>query len=174
MKKYVSFLFLITSFIIFSQSSKNVEKGLFKVNALLPGASYELGAGNNTTFNFDLLLVPDFGGNPLEIFPAVGAEFRYFTNMNRRLGKDKNISGNSGNYVGFLNQLLIAAPLLGNLEYDIPFVYNGAIVYGLQRTYNKGFYFNLSFGPGFFTRDNDPTAGILIDIKLGWILSGRK
>ncbi len=174
MRKSLLVVFLTMATFMGAQSSKNVESGLFKLNAFLPGASYELGAGKNTTFNFDLTLYPAFSGNIVEIFPAVGADFRYFTNMERRISKGKSISGNSGNYVAFVNQLLVTAPILGNLEYDGPLSYNASFVYGLQRTYKKGFYWGLSFGPGFYTRDNDPTAAIFIDMKLGWVLSKRK
>ncbi len=47
------------------------------------------------------------------------------------------------------------------------YFYIGGLVYGIQRTYNARFYWGVSFGPAFFTGDNDPGIGILSDIKLG-------
>jgi len=177
-KILVSSLLVSIFFCSHAQSDRNVEKSLFKINALLPGVNYELGVGQRTTLNFELGLIPEGGANPIErgrggpieIFPYLGVDFRYFTNMERRLRKGKNILGNSGNYVAFANRLLVAAPLLGNLEYDNPFPYVGGFLYGIQRTYKKGFYWGVSFGPAFYTGDNDPSVGILNDIKIGWVL----
>ncbi len=51
-------LFVSAFFFATAQSDKNVEKGLFKVNAFSPGVSYELGLGRNTTINFDAYFIP--------------------------------------------------------------------------------------------------------------------
>lgn len=109
-----------------------------------------------------------------EIFPALNADVRYFVNMKRRLGKGKDISRNSGNYVAFENQLLIAAPLLGNLEYDTPFGHSASFVYGIQRTYGKGFYWGISFGPSFFAVDEEISGNIVVNAKIGWVIGKRK
>tara|TARA_R110002050_G_scaffold51870_7_gene118857 strand:+ start:1746 stop:1925 length:180 start_codon:yes stop_codon:yes gene_type:complete len=50
------------------------------------------------------------------LYPGIGAEFWYFNNLERLLLQDKNISGNSGNYLGFLNQFQFGQPILGDLE----------------------------------------------------------
>lgn len=180
MKQYflVSLLFGI-SFLTYSQTNRNVEQGLFRINALAPGVSYELGVGGNSTFNFEASVIPitrsySAGDFDWVLFPALGAEFRYFTNMNRRAQKGKNISGNSGNYVSFLNQAIITAPIVGNLEFDEPIAYLGAFLYGFQRTYSKGFYFGIAGGPGFFSGDNDPKATLYLDARLGWVVGKRK
>ncbi|MGO4918190.1 hypothetical protein [Maribacter spongiicola] len=47
-------------------------------------------------------------------------------------------------------------------------------MYGLQRTYKKGFYFGLAFGPAIFVDEFNTDAGILIDARLGWVIGGRK
>ncbi|WP_027078425.1 hypothetical protein [Maribacter antarcticus] len=67
--------------------------------------------------NFELRLIPDWDGD-FEIFLYLGAGYRYFTNVGHRVNKGKHISGNSGDYVALINRLLVAAPLLGNFEYD--------------------------------------------------------
>lgn len=179
MKKVLTFLLLISMSLLTAQSIQNVEKSLFKINALAPGVSYELGVGLNATLNFEASIIPigEFyvGEKPIiELFPMLGAEFRYFVNMKRRTNKGKNISRNSGNYVSFLNQAIITAPILGNIEYDDPIAYLGSINYGFQRTYKKGFYFSIAAGPAFFSGDNNPAATLYLDARIGWVLSKRK
>ncbi|MDP5062018.1 MAG: hypothetical protein NWP64_08880, partial [Maribacter sp.] len=99
---------------------------------------------------------------------------RQYINFDRRLRKGKNISGNTGNYISFLNQFQLGTPVIGNLEYASDYFYNAAIVYGMQRPYEKGFYWGLAFGPGIFTDEFNTDAGILIDVRLGWVIGGRK
>lgn len=179
MKKLV-FLFLLSAIIgVRAQSDKNVEDGLLKINALLPGVSYELGAGKNSTFNFEGIIgfaLNGGSGRSTEygVYPGLQAEYRNYVNMDRRLRKNKNISGNSGNYIGFLNQFQFGTPLIGDLEYTSDYFYNVAAVYGIQRTRPKGFYWGISFGPAIFIDDFSTDPGILIDARLGWVIGGRK
>jgi len=179
MKSLTFFLFVLSASTLIAQSSNTVEKSLLKVNALMPGIAYELGVGKKTTFNFEVTIVPISQIEPenlveVEIFPVLGAEFRYYNNIDRRLGKGKNISGNSANYLSFVNQAFITTPILGNIEFDEPIAYLGGVVYGFQRTYKKGFYFNLAFGPAFFTGDGNPAATIYLDARIGWVIGKRK
>lgn len=170
---------LLTSFYAKAQSGKLVEDKLFKVNALAPGISYELGVADKTTLNLEAFLGLALNGGSdrstnFGLYPGLEADVRQYVNFNRRLNKGKNISGNSGNYVAFLNQLQFGKPIIGDLEYASDYFYNGALVYGIQRTYKKGFYWGLAFGPGIFVDDFYTDAGILIDLRLGWVVSGRK
>jgi len=179
MKKYLVFLVICSTSILFSQSVKNVEKNQFRINILSPGVSNELGISNNSTLNFELTVLPvveTYFNDQISwaLFPVIGAEYRYYTNFNRRIEKGKNIVGNSGNYLSFLNQAFITAPIAGNREFDEPVAYLGGFVYGLQRTYKSGFYFSSAVGPAFFTGDNDPTATIYIDARIGWVVGKKK
>lgn len=172
-------LFVSAFFSVNAQSDKNVEKGLFKVNALLPGVSYELGVGKNTSFNFDAALLFSLrGGNRRDtefgLYPAVGADFRYYYNMDRRLGKGKNILGNSGNYLAVANQFFLGNAIVGDLDFNSNFYYNSAVVYGIQRMRPKGFYWGVSFGPGVFVSDFGVAGGLYVDAKLGWVIGKRK
>ncbi len=178
-KRMLCALFVSAFFSINAQSAQNVEKGLFKLNALLPGASYELGIANNATLNFDAFLLPAadedfFGDVRFGILPGLQAEFRYYVNFNRRLSKGKNIAGNSGNYVGAVNQFYLGDALIGDFEFTSSFFNNVGIVYGIQRTRPKSFYWNISFGPGLIIDEFDADAALFIDIKLGWVMSKRK
>ena len=177
---------LTTAFVLFfsiatlsAQSTKQVEDGLLKANALLPGISYEFGVGNTSTINLEGIIgFAIVGGSnrstEFGIFPGVQAEYRNYLNLDRRISKSKNISGNSGNYVSLLNQFQLGTPLIGNLEYDTDYFYNLAVVYGIQRTSPKGFYWGVSFGPGIFVDDFGTDAGLLVDVRLGWVIGGRK
>ena len=172
-------LFASALFSVKAQSDRNVEKGLVKVNALLPGASYELGVGKNTSFNFDAALLFTLNGGTdrsteFGLYPYVGADFRYYYNMDRRLKKGKNTLGNSGNYVAVANQFFSGTAVIGNLDLNSSFYYNVAVVYGIQRMRPKGFYWGVSFGPGIFIDDSHVTGGLLIDAKLGWVIGKRK
>ncbi|MGB6153425.1 MAG: hypothetical protein WBG48_15705 [Pricia sp.] len=172
-------LFVSAFFSVNAQSGKNVEKGLFKVNALIPGVSYELGVGTNTSFNFDvgILLALEGGTNvktEFGLFPTLGADFRYYYNMDRRIGKGKNILGNSGNYLGVANQFYPGNAFVGNLDFTSSYFYNTAVVYGIQRMRPKGFYWGVSFGPGLFVDDFDVNGGLFVDAKLGWVIGKRK
>lgn len=180
MKKIVCFVaILISSLYNYAQSDPLVEDHLLKVNALLPGVSYELGVGHRTSLNFEGIIGFALrGASDVEtefgVYPGLSAEFRYYNNLDRRLGKGKNISGNTGNYFGFLNQYQFGTPIIGDLEYASNFYYNAAVVYGLQRTYRKGFYFSLSFGPGVFVDEYETVGGLMLDARLGWVVGGRK
>ncbi len=180
MRKCLIYFFLLCAALMFAQSNKNVEDQLFKVNALTPGISYEIGLGQNTTLNFDALLGFALAGGTdrntdFGLFPGLQADFRYFTNMERRKRKRKNITGNSGNYLSLTNQLLSGDPLIGNLDYDTSYFYNVAVLYGIQRTRPRGFYWGVSFGPALLNDEIGTDFGIWADVRLGWVLGkGQK
>lgn len=158
-----------------AQSDKNVEDGLFKINALIPGVSYELGLGKNTTLSFDAALVPGAGGGSgreteFGIFPGFQLDFRYFMNLERKRSKGKNISGNSGNYVAVINQFYLGDPIIGDLSFSSSYYNIIGAVYGIQRTSKKGFYWGISFGPAVFIDDFDSDSGLFIDARLGWVI----
>lgn len=162
-----------------AKNVKNVENGLIKVSALVPGASYELGLGNNSTVNFDVLLIPGSrGGSDKDtefgILPGAQLDFRYFTNMDRRVSKGKNISGNSGNYLAVSNQFFLSKAIIGNFDYGGSYTNITALTYGIQRTRPKGFYWGFSFGPAIAVDEFDADFSLFLDVRLGWVLTKRK
>ncbi|MDB4292969.1 hypothetical protein N9954_06125 [Maribacter sp.] len=178
MKNHFVFVLFLFSFLGSAQSSKHVEAGLFKINALTPGVSYEFGVGKDFTLNLDALLGFALNGGSdrdteFGLFPGIQADFRYFTNMERRLAKGKNISGNSGNYLAITNVLSSGESIVGDLDYSSNYFHNIAFLYGIQRTRPKGFYWGLSFGPGAFTDDFGTDFGLFIDGRIGWVISKR-
>ena len=49
------------------------------------------------------------------------------------------------------------------------------MVYGIQRTYEKGFNFNLEVGAGYYKGDGVPDGyGPLINLTFGWVATKRK
>ena len=62
---------------------------------------------------------------------------------------------------------------------DIPFKdfnvgYYG-LIYGIQRTYPKGFSFDVSTGVGYYLGDGVPSGyGPILNLKVGWVLTKRK
>ena len=94
--------------------------------------------------------------------------------MDKRIGKGKNILGNSGNYLAVANQFYPGNAIVGDLDYNSSFYFNSAVVYGIQRMRPKGFYWGLSFGPGIFVDEFYLNGGLFLDAKLGWVLGKRK
>ncbi|MGB5553815.1 MAG: hypothetical protein WBM83_04085 [Flavobacteriaceae bacterium] len=179
LKTLLSALFVSVFFCANAQTNKYVEKGLFKANALISGVSYELGVGNISSFNFDVVVFPGSAKRIDDsyvygLFGGVQAEYRYFTNFGRRISKSKNINGNSGNYVGVVNQFYIGKPIVGDYVMSSSFYNIVGFTYGIQRTRPKGFYWNLSFGPAVVIDEYDPGATLFVDIKLGWVLRKSK
>lgn len=77
-----------------AQTNKVLENGLFKINAFLPGVSYEFGVAKKTTINLDAIIGFALnGGSNREtsfgLYPGLGAELRNFVNMDRRIRKNK-------------------------------------------------------------------------------------
>lgn len=179
MKKLIFPYLLVVSLAINAQTIKKVEKGLFKVNVLAPGIAYELGIGSTATINLEAVLgFALHGGSDRDtefgIYPGIQAEYRNYVNMNRRIGRNKNISGNSANYLSFLNQFQLGSPLVGHLEYSSDYFYNIAAVYGIQRMRPKGFYWSIAFGPALYMDDSSTNPGIFLDGRLGWVLDQKK
>lgn len=113
MKTRISFLaILFATTISFAQKFRNVEHNQFKVRLFSPGFEYEKGVGSSTTIiaGMSIQLAARPGQNLVYwgIVPAVRTGFRYYTNFDRRLIlRKKYIEGNSANYVGAINNLIL-------------------------------------------------------------------
>ncbi len=177
MKRLFPFLFFLISLSITAQDRPGVEKNLFSVSFLLPGIEYETRASNNTTVS--LRLGTGFGyaaGMSREtafgVYLNLRGQYRYFYNLEKRLGKEKKISDNSGNYFGLHSAFSSGNPVIGDLETIADF--NGQVgpVWGLQRVYNSGFKLNLFLGAGYAWNDRG-ASGIspIFGFSLGWALN---
>jgi hypothetical protein len=155
----------------------NLERHQFKFNLFSPGFSYELGIFKNVTASGGVGL----GYATYEEGYAVGltmhTRLRYYHNFNRRISKNKNITGNSADYVAaarsiFFSPLRIATNIDGPKDFNIGFY---GITYGIQRTYENGFNFNAELGAGYYRGDGvDSGYGPLFNFTFGWVATKRK
>lgn len=155
----------------------HLERHQFKLNLLSPGFTYELGLFKNQSVSIDLGLATATYEEGYVFGLASNNRYRYYHNFNRRERLDKNTSGNSGNYIAaaqaiFFSQLRIATNVEGPSDFNLGFY---GMVYGIQRTYEKGFNFNLEVGAGYYRGDGVPNGyGPLINFTFGWVATKRK
>jgi len=156
---------------------KNVSEKQWKINVLPPSVSYEMGIAKNATLSADIGFGFGLRGGSertteFGIFPLAELGYRYYYNMDRRLENGKNISGNTGNYIGPLISYISGTSIFGDLSIANQ-LFVGP-VYGLQRTYKKGFSFNVELGAGYFENDVDGGLGVFVGFELGWVLRRNK
>ncbi len=155
----------------------NLERHQFKLNLFGPGLSYEIGlfkdVSVSTSFNPALARYQEgytFGF-------AWHTRVRYYHNFDRRVNINKNVSGNSGNYISaarsiFWGPLQLSENISPPDDFAIAF-YGG--VYGIQRTYKKGFNFNSEIGYGYYDGDGVLGGhGPLLNFTFGWVATKRK
>ncbi len=154
-----------------------LERHQFKFDLLSPGISYELGIAKNVSASGGLGL----GYATYEAGYAAGltlhTRVRYYHNFNRRINQNKNVSGNSGNYLAAARSIFFSPLRLGtNIEGPEDFnlgVYG--VTYGIQRTYENGFNFNAELGGGYYRGDGVPNGyGPLFNFTFGWVATKRK
>jgi len=155
----------------------NLERHQVKFNLFGPGVSYELGLFRNVTASTSF-------GPALAVYKE-GYTFgfgwhtrlKYYHNLKRRINKGKNVSGNSGDYLSaarsvFWGPLQISNNLDAPKDFALAF-YGG--VYGIQRTYPKGFNFNAELGVGRYLGDGVSNGyGALLNFTFGWVATKRK
>ncbi|MEO0572607.1 MAG: hypothetical protein AAF039_12955 [Bacteroidota bacterium] len=155
----------------------NLERHQFTLNLFGPGFRYELGLFRNvsvsTSFTPGLATYEEgytFGF-------AWHTRIRYYHNFKTRLDINKNIVGNSADYLAparsvFWGPLQLSDNLNGPDDFAVAF-YGG--VYGIQRTYKKGFNFNAEVGFGYYRGDGVPDGyGPLLNFTFGWVATKRK
>ncbi|WP_396635382.1 hypothetical protein [Maribacter sp. R77961] len=175
MKSLLVFLLSIAVFgSLNAQSDKNVEDHQVQLGFPIPAILYEKGIGNNTTLSVETLAGLEIRNAEYGVYPIVRGQYRYYYNMKRRLEKKKNISGNSGNYLGGLLLYQDGNSLLGNLNKASIFAVGP--VYGMQRTYRGGFFYRLETGLAYFEDDafiKGSGIALILAARIGWVL-GRK
>jgi len=155
----------------------HLERHQFKLNLLSPGFTYELGLFKNQSVSTNLGLATATYEEGYVLGLAMNNRYRYYHNFNRRDRLGKNTSGNSGNYIAaaqaiFFSQLRISTNVEGPDDFNLGFY---GMVYGIQRTYEKGFNFNLEVGAGYYKGDGVPDGyGPLINFTFGWVATKRK
>ena len=155
----------------------NLERHQFTVNLFGPGFRYELGLLRNVSAStsFSPALAYDQEGYTFGYSWHV--RLRYYHNFTQRLDINKNVVGNSANYVAAA-QSIFWEPL--QLVENMPdtrnwaFAFYGA-VYGIQRTNRKGFNINAELGYGYIRGDGLLDGhGPMLHITFGWVITKRK
>lgn len=169
----LSALFLICT--MSAQSHKNVVENQFSVNFLLPGVVYESGISENATLATELTIgfayrESAFFGDGFGIYPIGRFQYRNYYNFERRLNKGKRISGNTGNYLAPTFAIQSGRAIVGDLDFSSDYIAGLGLVYGLQRTAPKGFQFRFEAGPSYFFDEYDNGFGIMLAVKLGWVI----
>ena len=155
----------------------HLERHQFKLNLLSPGFTYELGLFKNQSVSTNLGLATATYQEGYVFGLAMNNRYRYYHNFNRRERLDKNTSGNSGNYIAaaqaiFFSQLRISTNVEGPDDFNLGFY---GMVYGIQRTYKKGFNFNVELGAGYSKGDGVlDRYGPLFNFTFGWVATKRK
>ncbi len=182
---WIFFIGLCSSFKFYGQVEKrvkpfdliNLERHQFKLNLFGPGLSYELGLFKDVSAStsFDPAIAVYQEGYTFGF--AWHTRLRYYHNFKRRIDMRKNVSGNSGDYISaarsvFWGPLQISNNLDGPDDFGLAFY--GA-VYGIQRTYPKGFNFNVELGAGYYRGDGVLNGyGPLFNFTFGWVSTKRK
>jgi len=177
MRSFYLFLFLHSTISLNAQIDKNVEQSQLQLSLPLPSILYELGVGNNTTMSIEAITGFALRGctdceTNFGIYPILRGQARYYYNMERRLRKKKSIQGNSGNYVAALVAFQNGSPLIGNLNTTTTLAVGP--VYGLQRTYKRGFFYRLEGGVAFVQDDFDQGIGLVLAARIGWVIRKRR
>lgn len=155
----------------------NLEKHQFKFNLLSPGINYEFGLFRNQSVSTGLGLTTATYEEGYAFGVTMNNRYRYYHNFQRRINQDKNVSGNSGNYVAaaqsiFFSNLRVSTNIIGPSNFSLGFF---GVVYGVQRTYSKGFNFNAELGAGLYKGDGVPDGyGPLLHFTFGWVATKRK
>ncbi|AKA34353.1 hypothetical protein [Flagellimonas lutaonensis] len=179
MKLFSTFLLFLITASVFSQAANDVEKHQFKINMLNPGVEYEVRLATNQTLDFGAGL--QFGARGGEGYfdwvfvPAFNAQYRHYYNMKRRIGKGKTISGNSANYIALANTTFINESIIGNTVLSGGYFGYVGPVYGLQRTYPKGFNIGFKIGFGYYYDDfYEGEFGPVLGFSIGWVIRGNR
>ena len=155
---------------------KIVENLQFRFNLISPGFDFEIGIFKNQTLVGGAGLGVAYYEQGYAFGLALNSEYRFYHNLNRRIRNDKVIAGNSGDYFAaarsiYFNPLIFATNIPSD---DFNIGYFGGL-YGIQRTYENGFNFDVSSGVGYYLGDGIPSGiGPILNIKIGWVRTKRK
>lgn len=173
MKKLLSVLFFTFALVCQAQYDKNVERTQLQFGLPMPSVLYEIGMSKNTTTSLEVITGLALRGctgceTNFGVYPIVRGQYRYYYNMERRLRKKKNITGNSGNYIAGLFAYQHGNPIIGNLNTTMTLAVGP--VYGLQRTYKRGFFYRLEGGVAYVQNDFEDGIGLVLAVRVGWTI----
>lgn len=174
MKLTISLLLLFTMcnhFKIRAQTT-TIEKHLLKVNVIAPGFSYETRLSHKLALHSEAgLTITGFSTGAVDgnSYSDVNTNFffstgmRQYYNLDKRLAREKIVTGNSGNFFG-LRVLAYSNDLDGaGLKYILP-----GLVWGLQRTYASRWNLGLELGAGYQFQKGNNTPSLISSFRLGY------
>lgn len=154
----------------------DLERHQVSFNLLMPSLQYEIGIVRNVSASAILglgLATPQEG---YSLTPIYNVKARFYHNFQRRKALNKNVAGNSGNYIAAsYTHFFTEWELLGNMDNgDSSLDFIGS-VYGIQRTFKNGINFSAEAGGGWYRRHNfNLGMGPVIGFSLGWKPTKRK
>ncbi|QCX02368.1 hypothetical protein FGM00_12775 [Aggregatimonas sangjinii] len=155
----------------------NLERHQVKLNMFGPGVSYELGLFRNVSVSTSLGPAIATYSEGYTFGFAWHTRLRYYHNFKRRLDMRKNVTGNSGDYLSAARSVFWAPLQLSNnldAPSDFALAFYGG-VYGIQRTYPKGFNFTAELGLGYYRGDGVLDGyGPLFNFTFGWVATKRR
>ena len=151
--------------------------GLGIQNETRLGSRTTLASGLNFTSNGNAEEIGPPGTNQqivtsFSFSPVIYTGIRHFYNFERRLGKQKSIRYNSGNYLSARLQYVLN-PIWKRIDNRAPLTPNDGIyaeaLWGFQRTYRRNFYLHLALGAGLGRNGVNPAG----DFSLGYTFPNR-
>ena len=174
----VLFLLFMPLFNVIAQDIPAVEKNLFKIDILDPGFTFEHGLTTKSTLVSGVGLTlaysySDYFGSSFTMTPFISEEYRYYCNFDRRVRKGKNISRNSGNYIG--SSVAYYFKPITHQQQTFVGATQIAVFGGFQRTYKVGFNLNFQAGVGYVIANSDDEGFTpYLKFTMGWVLGKRK
>lgn len=165
-------------------NTPNLERHQLTFNLLSPGIRYELGIIKNVSVSSGINTALAYLSEGYSFGFAWHTQIRYYHNFNKRYDMNKNVMGNSANFVSFARTVFFQPIQIAS---DLDFDRNASLIfwgptYGFQRTNSKSFNFTAELGYGFyesygvFNKDNENVSGhgFLLNITFGWVPTNRK
>ena len=161
------------------KNTLNTEK-VFRINFLNPGAELELPTGNYSTFSTGLGIgygggYPDLtykdNGIIYIIAPFLDLQQKWFYNLNKRIGKNKTVQNNSGNFISA--RFITRGPSIAeNVTRTSNFDFAFGPTWGIQRKYGEKFHLLFDVGPQYYfdTEGNGNIFPFMFQLNLGFDL----
>ena len=155
----------------------NLERHQLTLNLLGPGFTYELGILKNLSVSGEYGPAYALYQHGYAFGYAFNTRARFYINFDSRYKKGKNINFNSADYIAaaqsmFWEPLQLFTSIDGPAENTLVF-WGG--VYGIQRSNDKGFNYNLELGYGYYEGKGGILSGHgpLLKFTIGWIATNR-
>lgn len=161
----------------FSQGLQYLEKHQLTAQIMGPGIQYEAGVIDPISFStgFSPGITTFKQGSGLGY--ALHNRLRFYHNIRSRIAKNIPVNGNSANYFALGNSIFFGnLQVAGNLDTpeESTFFFNGGL-YGIQRTYQRGFNFQTELGVGYYRGNNmEGGLGVLLNVSFGWVFTKRR